>query len=458
MNLRIIPTATFLLNGILCFSQQNQIQEKFISDSHDLNKKPNIVIFFVDDMGWADWGVHNPQFKTPNMDQLKKDGMEFTRAYIATATCSPSRASLLTGKEPVRFMMPRHIENEDPDNTTEEFNQWPTDPVKMPSRNWLPLEEITYAERLKEYGYYNAFIGKWHLGGKAFYPTKQGFDEETGVNSFGHPKNYYFPFFPDNSAFPENKKGDYLIDALTDKTVDFIQNYDKEQPFTLSLFHYGVHGPQVGREDLMPQYKAKGWEGKYVDYGAMVTATDESLGRIRKALKDKGLEKNTIILFTSDQGGYFTNFPLRGNKTGGNTLGEGGTRVPFVLYYPGVTVANSISDTPIGTIDVFPTLLEIASGKPCTDKQIQGKSLLPLLRGDKMEDRNLFLFRSYEDQYEAIISGDWKLIKYHSGIKQLYNVKDDVGEVSNLIFNKPGLASKLQKDLDAWEKEAVPKY
>lgn len=419
--------------------------------------KPNIVIFFVDDMGWADWGSRNPEFNTPNMDQLKKDGMEFTRAYVATATCSPSRASLLTGMEPVRFMMPRHITNEDPENTTDEFNRWPNDPVNMPSRNWLPLKEITYAERLKEFGYYNAFIGKWHLGGEAFYPIHQGFDEEAGVSSHGHPGNYYPPYWKADNPFPESKD-EYLTDILTNKAVDFIKNYDKDKPFELSLFHFGVHGPWIGKKELIAAYKAKGWEGRYAEYGAMITAVDQSLGRLRNALEEKGIAGNTIIVFTSDQGGYFTNFPLRGGKVGGNTLGEGGSRVPFIIYYPGVTLANSTCDIPIQTIDVYPTLLEIASGKTCTDAQIQGKSLLPLVRGEKFPERNLHFFRSYEDQYEAIISGDWKLIKYHCGLIQLYNVKKDMGEVSDLIFNNPGMAKKLENDLNNWEKEAVPAY
>lgn len=419
-------------------------------------EKPNIIIFFVDDMGWADVGYRNSEFITPNIDRLKNEGMDFSRAYIATPTCSPSRASILTGKEPVRFLMPRHAIVDSPQDTTE-FNLWPTDPVQMPSRNWLPLEEITYAERLKELGYYNAFIGKWHLGGEAFYPTKQGFDEEIGISSHGHPDNYYPPYWREDNPFPECKE-EYLTDVLTDKAIGFISNYNKKEPFQLSLFHFGVHGPQIGRKDLIQKYKDQGWEDRYAEYGAMVTAVDESLGRLRKALNEKGIARNTIILFTSDQGGFFTNYPLRGAKTGENTLGEGGARVPFILYYPGKTKAGSICDIPIQTLDVFPTLIEIASGEPCPDTQIQGKSLLPLMNGEKFPERNLYFFRSYEDQYAAIISGDWKLIKYHNSTSQLYNIREDIGEAGNLIYTKPKIAAKLQSALDAWEKEAVPEY
>lgn len=187
----------------------------------------------------------------------------------------------------------------------------------------------------------------------------------------------------------------------------------------------------------------------------MVSAMDESIGHVRTALKEKGIAKNTVILFTSDQGGYFTNFPLRGKKNGGNTLGEGGARVPFILYYPGVTKSNTECVVPIQTIDVFPTLVEIASGKAFKDEQIQGKSLMPLVIGEEFEARNLYFFRSYEDQYAAIISGDWKLIKYPSGLFQLYNIKEDIGEVNNLIFVKSEIAKDLQKQLADWEQEAV---
>jgi arylsulfatase A-like enzyme len=418
---------------------------------------PNIIIFFVDDMGWADWGVRNPAFNTPHLNQLKKDGIEFTRAYVATPTCSPSRASLLTGREPVRFTMPRHVSDIGSKNASSEYNYWPTDPVNMPSRNWLPLDEITYAEKLKGINYYNQFIGKWHLGDEAYYPTKQGFHAEIGVTGFGQPGSYYPPYWKKDNPFPD-AKDEYLTDVLTDSAVNFILNYDKRKPFQLSFYHYGVHGPIIGKKEYIDQYRKKGWEEKYAEYGAMVTSVDESLGRLRKALKDKGIAGNTIILFTSDQGGYFSNYPLRGMKMGGNTLGEGGARVPFVFYWPGKTRAGSECHVPIQTLDVYPTLVEIASGKPCMDTQIQGKSLLPLIKGDRFPPRKLFFFRSYEDQYAAIIDGDWKLIKYHKGQPELYNIKKDSGEVSNLIYNNPSIARRLLDELNAWEKQAVPAY
>lgn len=430
----------------------------FLAVGLSAQQKPNIVLLFVDDYGWADVGFRNPEFYTPNIDKLHDEGMDFSRAYVCTPTCSPSRAALVTGKESIRLNMPRHITEEDEfGRNSKRWNYWPNDPVHRQSANWLPLEEVTYAERLKEYGYYNLFIGKWHLGHEPYHPIHQGFDEQYGTSNFGHPKSYYYPFLKEpNPLKDEAKPGDYLTDVLTNKAVKFIKDYDKDQPFMLSFWYYNVHGPHIGRKDLIQRYKDLGWEDRYANYGAMVTAMDESVGRIRQALEEKGIAENTVIIFTSDQGGYFTNYPLRGKKNGGNTLGEGGARVPFILYYPGFTKAGTECKVPIQTIDVYPTLVEIASGKPCPDNWIQGRSLLPLVRGEEWPDRDLFFFRSYEDQYAAIISGEWKLIKYHKGQPQLYNLEKDMSEVNNLVYVRPSIVSKLMKKLEQWEAEAVP--
>lgn len=442
---------------ILIVGCKEKTKEKEIIEE---KKKPNIVLLFIDDYGWSDIGYRNSVFNTPNLNKLKEDGLDFSRAYVPTPTCSPSRLSILTGIEAIRLGMPRHIAI-DPKDPDAEYNLWPTDPVQRPSRNYLPLKEITYAERLKEYGYYNHFIGKWHLGHKGRYPVDQGFDTEFGTTDHGHPKSYYYPFFKegDPNGFMKNyKKGDYLTDVLTDGAVDFIKEYDKENPFMLSFWYYSVHGPSIGRKDLLKKHQDAGLEGKYAHHAAMVEAIDESVGRIRKALKEKGIEDNTVILAISDQGGAYTNAPLSGGKKGGNTLGEGGARVPFIAYYPGVTNANTVCETPIQTIDVYPTLVEIASGEKCKDTQINGVSLMPLLKGDTINKRNLYFFRSYEDQYAAIISGDWKLIKYHSGKFQLFNVAKDISEKVNLIGKGLTIEEKLKLDLSAWEKEAVPEY
>ena len=421
------------------------------------SQKPNIILFFVDDWGWSDVGFRNDRFDTPNIDQLKNDGMEFTRAYIPTPTCSPSRASLLTGKEAIRLEMPRHIEHENKDGTNDKkYNYWEKDPAQMPSINWLPLEEVTYAEVLKQQGYFNMFVGKWHLGHKPYYPIYQGFDEMFGTGNWGHPKNYYPYYFKDNLL--DEYTDEYLTDVLTDKAVNFIQDYDGKAPFTLSLWYYNVHSPHIGRKDLVNKFLEKGYDKKEAIYTAMVASVDESVGKVREALKAKGIEDNSILLLLSDQGGFFSNAPLSGGKIGGNTLGEGGSRVPFLMYYPGVTTPGSVSNTPIQIIDVFPTLAEIASGKKYTNKQIQGISLVPELKGMKLKPRDLFFYRSYEDQYAAIMSGDWKLLKYRSGNYKLFNVANDISEQKNLINTGLAIENRLKKKLAKWERKAVPKY
>ncbi|WP_242120542.1 sulfatase [Aestuariivivens sediminicola] len=419
--------------------------------------QPHVVLLFVDDWGWSDVGFRNDRFLTPHIDQLKRDGMEFTRAYIPTPTCSPSRASLLTGKEAIRLEMPRHIEQKNKDGTNDEkYNYWKTDPAQMPSINWLPLEEQTYAEVLKEQGYYNMFIGKWHLGHEPYYPIYQGFDAMFGTGNWGHPKSYYPDFFKDDLL--EDYSDAYLTDVLTDKAVQFISDYDKDVPFMMSLWYYNVHSPHVGRKDLVEQFLEKGYSDKEATYAAMVASMDASVGRVRTALKDKGIDKNTVVLLISDQGGFFSNAPLSGGKIGGNTLGEGGARVPFLVYYPGVTTPGSVSDTPIQTIDVFPTLAEIASGNRYNSDDIQGVSLMPELKGKKLNSRDLFFYRSYEDQYAAILSGAWKLIKYRSGTYELFNVADDISEHTNQIGTGLPIEKTLKNKLKKWETRAVPTY
>ena len=435
-------------------------EEKSTSENRNNTKKQNIVLLFIDDYGWSDIGYRNSVFKTPNLNQFKKESLEFTRAYIPTPTCSPSRLSLLTGKEAVRLEMSRHIP-EEKDFINEDFNVWKTDPMQRPSRNYLPLEEVTYAEKLKEYGYYNMFVGKWHLGKGKHYPENQGFDKTFGTTDNGHPKSYYYPFFKkgDPKEFQKNyKKGDYLTDVLTDGAVDFIKNYDKENPFMLSFWYYSVHGPSIGRKDLLQKYKDAGLKGKYAHHAAMVEAMDASVGRVRKAIKEKGIEDNTVIIVLSDQGGAYTNTPLSGGKKGGNTLGEGGARVPLLISYPNVTKPNTATNIPVQSIDIYPTLVEIASGKKYENPEIQGVSLLPILKGETIKKRNLYFFRSYEDQYAAVISDDFKLIKYHSGKFQLFNVEEDIGEQNNLIGKGLEIEIKLKKDILNWEQEAVPVY
>ena len=421
--------------------------------------KPNIVLFFVDDMGWADIGYRNPSvFESPNINALAAQSMDFQQAYIATPTCSPSRATLVTGKHPARLQMVRHIPNNAEngfDNfgrTEKEFNLLATDPAQFPCRNWLPLEHTSYAEALKEQGYYNLFVGKWHLGHEEYHPIHQGFDRQIGTTNAGHPSSYYPDYFK-NSEGLEDETDRYLTDRLTDDTVEFIESYDRDQPFMVSLWYYNVHGPHQGRKDYLGYFEAKGLTGRYAHYAAMVKSVDDSVGRVRAALREQGLEKNTIIIFLSDQGGYFENPPFHGGKRS-DTLYEGGARVPFMIKWPGVTKAAE-NQSVVQSTDLFPTLVEIAGGDPSQYKDLDGVSLVEALRANNVLERGepLFGYRVYEDLYASVREGDWKLLAYRSGTLKLYNVTRDIGETTDLAAKHPGRVKSLTKKLQRWEQE-----
>ncbi|MFR9581458.1 MAG: sulfatase [Rikenellaceae bacterium] len=418
-------------------------------------KRPNIVMLFVDDMGWADMGYRTVAYQTPNIDKLAAEGIDYTRAYIPTATSSPSRASLLTGKEALRCGFVRHIYD---NPNRDEFQSFDKDPGNMLSRGWLPLEETTYAERLHDAGYYNMFVGKWHLGHEPYYPIHQGFDAMYGTCEHGHPKSYYQQFFKSENPFPEASADDYLTDLVSKGAEDFIRDYDKDQPFLLNVWYYAVHGPRVANKALLKKYLDAGLDRPTAVYASMLETVDNSVGRIRQALKDKGVDDNTIIIFTSDQGGALQNGHLSGGKLGGNTLGEGGSRVPFLVYYPKASANGTQYTKPIETIDVYPTFVELATGAPCQDTHIQGVSLCPTFNGEELASRDLFLHRSYEDQNSAIINDDWKLIKYRSGILKLYNIVADESETTNLVEQEPQRTQEMLERLNKWQIEATPAY
>ncbi|CAA6696519.1 MULTISPECIES: sulfatase [unclassified Lentimonas] len=422
--------------------------------------QPNIVLLFVDDMGWDDMGYRDPLLDTPNLDALAADSLDFQQAYIATPTCSPSRATLLTGQHPARIKMVRHIPNDiehgfDKYGRTDEsnpVNYWKKDPAQFPCPNWLALEYTSYAEALKDLGYYNLFVGKWHLGHEPFHPIHQGFDRQIGTGNAGHPKSYYPPYFHHSDVMADETER-YLTDKLTDETVNFIEHYEKEQPFMISLWYYTVHGPHVGRKDLLKHYLDKGFTGKEAHYAAMVSAMDESVGRVRAALAAKGIDKETIIIFLSDQGGMFENKPFHGGKKA-DTLYEGGARVPFMVNWPGVTVAAQ-NNSLVQSTDLFPTLVEIAGGDPSQYENLDGVTLLPTIRNNSILDRGepLFGYRAYEDLYASVREGDWKLLAYRSGTLKLYNIANDIGEQKDLAATHPEKVDQLVKKLKAWEKE-----
>ncbi len=423
--------------------------------------KPNIILLFVDDLGWADVGYQGKRYDTPHIDRLATESKRFSRAYIASPTCSPSRASVVTGQHPARLRIVRHI----PANvkfgfdkygrTNEHWHVLPTDPAQFPSRNWLPLEKTTIAEALLPLGYHTAFFGKWHLGSEPFHPVHQGFDEQHGVSNFGHPRNYYPPYFIEGAnpyaGAPEDR---YLTDRLADDAVEFLRGYDRTGPFFMATFFYNVHSPHQGRRDLVAKYEKRGFTGREAQYGAMVEAMDSAVGRILEALDKSGRADKTIVVFFSDQGGYFTNAPLRGGKTGGLALFEGGARVPLLVRWPGAVKAGSECGIPVLSTDLFPTFVEIAGGEPSDYQPLDGLSLLPLLRETGSLPRDtLYLYRHYEDLYAAVLQGDWKLIASWKGNHQLYNLAADPWEQTDLASREPARVKELAAKLDAWREQ-----
>jgi arylsulfatase A-like enzyme len=427
--------------------------------------KPNIVLFFVDDMGWSDLGYRNPVFESPNIDRLAHDGLDFEQAYIASPTCSPSRGTLLTGKHPARLRLVRHIPHKPESGfdefgrTEEEFNLWKGDPAQFPCINWLPLNHISYAEALKELGYYNLFVGKWHLGHEEYHPIHQGFNRQIGTTNWGHPGSYHPPYFKNSNVFADEKER-YLTDKLTDETVSFIEEYDDKSPFMISLWYYNVHGPHQGREYLVKHFETKGLTGKEAQYAAMVKSVDESVGRIRDALVAKGVEDETILIFLSDQGGDFENPPFHGGKRI-DTLYEGGARVPFIFHWPGVTQPGGKNHSIVQSTDLFPTLVEIAGGDPSEYEDLDGVSLLWTIKNNDTLDRGepIYAYRAYEDLYASVRSGDWKLLACRSGTIKLFNVADDIQEENDLAETHPDKTKELLTKLVDWEKEmGVEKY
>jgi len=431
-------------------------------------KQPNIVLFFVDDLGWNNLGYRNPGlFETPNIDRLAKDGIDFQQCYVASPTCSPSRATLLTGKHPARLKLVRHITGKSKaakliydDEGRASHHLWLSDPAQFPSKNWVDLEQVTYAEALKAQGYYSLFVGKWHLGPRAFHPIHQGFDRQIGTTDRGSPSNYYPDYFRDEDVLQGETEA-YLTDKLTNETVKFIKDYDRDQPFMISLWYYNVHTPHIGRKDLVTRFAGKeGLEGKRAIYAAQVKAVDESVGRVRATLKAKGLDQNTLIIFTTDQGSFFEWPPYRGGKRV-DTLCEGGARVPLIVSWPGVAQAGVKNNSIVQTTDLFPTLVELTGADPADFNDLDGVSLLATIKNNSVLKRGepIFGYRAYEDLYASVRQGDWKLLAYRSGMLKLYHVLRDRKEVVDLAKDQPDKVKALTAKLIAWEQEmGVEKY
>ena len=449
--------------------------------------RPNFVFFLIDDLGWVDTGVYGSSFyETPNIDRLAAEGVRFTQFYTGSPVCSPTRASIMTGKNPARVHITNWIGGEAKGKL-----------LQAEYLRQLPLEEITLGEAFKEAGYATGYIGKWHLGQERYLPEAQGFDFIKAVNNAGQPGSYFHPYVNDKSPITsvpdleDGNEGDYLTDVLTDEALRFIEN-ERDGSFFLVLSHYAVHTPLESKENLTEKYRAKANalqetqqptrpEGKgavtklrqdHPVYGGMIQSTDESVGRVLAKLEELQLTENTIVFFVSDNGGLTTLenrpsriptavLPLRAGK---GWLYEGGIRVPLIVKWPGVIEAGRVIDEPAVTMDLYPTMLTMA-GLPLRPEQHQdGISLERLLLGTGRPNHpSLYWhFPHYHGSgnipSSAIRTDNFKLIEWlEDGTIELYDLENDIGEIHNLAATMPQKAEELRKLLDNWRRHVDAK-
>ncbi len=421
-------------------------------------KKTNVILFLVDDMGWTDAScLGSDLYKTPHLDKLVSDGMMFTNGYASSTVCSPTRASIVTGKYPASLRLTDWIEG----------HQKPFAKMKIPKWNQkLDIEEVTIAEMFKKNHYKTIHLGKWHLGeDPKYWPEHQGFDINIGGYSAGSPKadggqGYFSPYH--NPRMSNGNKGEYLTDRLANEAVSFIKK-NKTKPFFMNLWLYNVHMPLQAKKEVVQKYKSKinkGMTHNNATYAAMIEHMDDALGAVVQALKETGLENNTIVVFHSDNGGHLkptSNAPLRSGK---GDLYEGGVRVPLVFKWPLKIKAGAVSNELAISADIMPTLLSLVNNKYKMPKGVDGIDLSPALLEHKKLDREAIYWhyphyhKGGAKPYSAIRKGDWKLIQiYEEDMLQLYNLKEDLGETKNVAIQNTKKVKELLQDLNQWKQD-----
>jgi arylsulfatase A-like enzyme len=426
----------------------------------------NVVLIVADDLGWADLACYGSRYHhTPSLDRLAREGVRFTQGYAACPVCSPTRAAILTGKYPARLHLTDWLPGR-PDRPDQKL-------LRPQFSQELPLEEVTLAESLQATGYATASIGKWHLGGAGFEPQKQGFVRNIAGDAAGSPRTYFAPYQRDDKFMPALDRapsGEYLTDRLTEEAEKFIdQNPDR--PFFLYLPHFAVHTPLSAKDELIRQYEEQPRPALPQNnpiYAAMLKSLDESVGRVLDKLAKLNLADRTLVIFTSDNGGLATtegpNTPATSNaplREGKGYLYEGGIRVPLIVKWPVGGRAATVCDTPVCSIDIVPTVAEIC-GVPVSTA-VDGVSLVPLMRQEAgaIQQRALFWhYPHYSNQGGqpggAIRDGDNKLIEfYETGRLELFNLKNDPGESTNLADRFPEKTAELTEKLRGWRRDVA---
>ena len=432
--------------------------------------KPNVVLILADDLGYTDVGVYGSKYyETPHIDRLAKEGIRFTNGYTCGPNCTPTRAALMSGQYGPRTGVYTV-------GGIDRFD-WRSRPLRpVDNVTTLPPKTVTLAQSLKKAGYVTAQFGKWHLGERGdAHPARRGFDE--AIVSAGQ----HFDFRTDPKT--DYPPGTYLADFLTDRAVDFVRR-SKDGPFFLYLCHFGVHSPYQAKPELIERFKKKPPAGGHHDpvYAAMLYSVDESVGRVLATLEDLKLSENTLVIFTSDNGGVggyvrdgikkagdrTDNSPLRGGK---GMLYEGGVRVPYLFRWPGTVAAGGTCEEPIISVDLYPTLLELAGGEPPEGQPLDGASYLGLLKnggkGRLERDAIYWHFPGYlgagvgswrTTPAGAVRAGEWKLHEFfEDGRIELYNLANDVGERKNLAGEMPEKAKELHAKLAAWREKVGAK-
>ncbi|MHC4887422.1 MAG: sulfatase [Planctomycetota bacterium] len=445
--------------------------------------QPNIVVFLIDDLGARDLGCFGSTFyETPNLDRLAREGMRFTNAYASCPVCSPTRASLMSGKYPARVGVTQWIGGGSEGKLQD-----------VPYLHYLPLEEKSIASALRDGGYSTWHVGKWHLGDEDFYPDKHGFDVNRGGCQWGAPwgKNGYFSPY-ECPTLEDGPEGEYLTDRLSDEAIALIKQRD-EKPFFLNMNHYAVHTPLQAPAHLIEKYERKAKrmgldqveaivEGEsfpcihksdqrvqrrmiqsHPIYAAMVENLDTNIGRLLDALEEEGIADNTLVVFTSDNGGLSTaegsptcNLPWVEGK-GWNY--EGGTRVCQIARWPKVIQPSTDCGENVQTCDLYPTFLEAADLPLQPEQHVDGVSLMPLLKGGQQLKRDSIFWHypHYSNQggrpAASMVSGKWKLIEnFEDGDLELFNLNDDPSEQKNLAEVEGERATAMHAELQAWQR------